>query len=236
MQVTSSNDSPFADIWATASAASTGVKTYRSIADMNDTLIAHGQQYTQEYAAEYAASKDGGAWSTDQVLNSLKSEFPTYDIVSSDPKNVVRGRNLLYIDSTNLSKMAKDPNYRARVMGLIKRESEGMSGARFNQGDQTFTFRPTGPTFSLSETNPTVDGIPYLGSAESEGFSTTTTSSGGASDPIFASGETSPRRTLKKLLEEAIAKRQAKRAEEEKQAAETSSGSGPADKQVDILV
>jgi hypothetical protein len=220
MHVASSAGLQLADLWSSANSATTGTQSYRSLSDLNDTLVAHGQQYTREYAAEYASAEDGGIWSTDQVLSALKTDFPTYDIVSSEPKDVVKGRNLLYIDSTNLSKMATDSDYRARVMGLIKRESEGLSTARIGQGDQTFTFHPTGSIFSLSESNPKVDGIPYQGSAESEGFSTTTSSSGGTRDLFSASGTTSPRQTIKTLLEEAIAKQQEKRTEEKQQAAE----------------
>jgi hypothetical protein len=170
---------------------------YGSIDQMTQAIVQAGQRYTESYAARFAA-EGNGAISTDQMIATLKQDFPGYTLVSSEPTDVVKGKSLLYIDDNNLAKMASDPTYRAKVMGLMRRELDSQSvQIRSNDGTGTTRIQMTGMVFSLSDKNPSVDGIPYAGSATSEGVTTTTTSSSGT-------GRTSARDSIRDWLEQAM--------------------------------
>jgi len=180
---------------------------------MTQAIVQAGQRYTDSYAAQFAA--DGSAaLTTDQMIATLKQEFPAYTLVSSEPSDVVAGKSLLYIDDSNLAKMASDPSYRAKVMGLMRRELESQNvQIRSGNGSGTTQIQMTGMVFSLSDKNPSVDGIPYAGSATSVGVSTTTTTSGGTA-------RTSARDSLRDWLEQALERaREARRTDAARQAA-----------------
>ncbi len=141
--------------------------SFDGLDSMEKYLFSVGNTATEKYRKEFEA--DGKKEMTvDQLKEMLKKRFAGYTLTDSEPKEPVKGKNLLYIDDTNMKKMATDADYRAKVMGLMEREYAGTSSMTFNleAGSQkTFT---TGSVFSVSETNPSVDGVPYAGMASSE--------------------------------------------------------------------
>lgn len=81
----------------------------------------------------------------------------------------------LYIDDSQLNKMAYDPAYRARVFGLMDSELQGKNGyaLKYTSG-KNVTNSIAGSIFSLAEANRSIEGagqmsgseeIPYHGSA-----------------------------------------------------------------------
>lgn len=116
------------------------------------------------YRVQYRAmTKDSEADTVDKLKEEISKLFPEYTMVSSDPDNVSNGKNLLYIDDTNLQKMLDDPSYKADVYALMKRELAG------NDGYHVFgsAWKITGFVFSLSERNSKEGGIPYAGMSTS---------------------------------------------------------------------
>lgn len=198
MQIASSplSTQPSAGRSSPAAGPSLAGTVYGSIDQMTQAIVQAGQRYTESYAARFAADGNG-AITKDQMIATLKQDFPGYTLVSSEPSDVVAGKSLLYIDDNNLAKMASDPTYRAKVMGLMRRELESQSvQIRSNDGNGTTQIQMTGMVFSLSDKNPSVDGIPYAGSATSVGVTTTTSSSG--------TGRTSARDSIRDWLEQAM--------------------------------
>jgi len=228
MQISSSPFSPGLLSGRTSSVGGSSFAgtVFSSIDQASQVIVQAGQKYAESYAAKIAA--DGNEkLSVDQMVAQLKKEFPGYTLVSSEPSDVVKGKNLLYIDDNNLQKMASDPSYRAKVMGLMRRELESQS-LQFRSGDSTVHLQVTGSIFSLSDKNPSVDGIPYSGSATSESFTTTTSSSGSGTGG--ATSRTSARDSLRDWLEKALDRaRETRRAEEAKSAQTTKNPHGLVD-------
>lgn len=212
----------------TAARSTAGQAGYGSLAEMQNSLLAQGRQFTKEYAAKFAGT---GRISVDDVTAQLQQEFPRYAFTTSNPRDVVQGQNLLHIDQSNLQKMADDPSYRAKVMGLIKREASSLDGASVQFRGKNVQFQLTGTVVSISDDNPNVDGIPYAGSATSTSTSTSTSSSSAKTN----SGSPS-RPTLRELLEEIAEKRADERREQEsvEQAAEQKQAA--ASDHVDVLI
>lgn len=227
MQIASSSFTPTAQSGRGSSAAGPNLAgtVYGSIDQMTQAIVQAGQRYTDSYAARF--SGDGsGAISTDQMIATLKQEFPGYTMVSSEPSGVVAGKSLLYIDDNNLTKMAADPTYRAKVMGLMRRELESQNvQIRSRDGNGTTQIQMTGMVFSLSDKNPSVDGIPYAGSATSVGVTTTTTGSG--------SSRTSARDSVRDWLEQALERAREARRDE---AAHQDKATQAASSRLDLLV
>ncbi|MDE6714375.1 MAG: hypothetical protein K2K20_11630, partial [Lachnospiraceae bacterium] len=90
----------------------------------------------------------------------------------SEPSKVVPGKFYLYIDQSQLQKMASDPEYRAKVYGLMDSELQGKKGYTLQYSDgRNVTSHTTGSIFSLCEANQKfagADGIPYRGSCTSD--------------------------------------------------------------------
>ncbi len=205
-----------------------GQASYRSLAEMQSSLISQGRQFTKEYTAKFAGT---GRISVDEVKAQLQQEFPRYAFTTSNPRDVVQGQNLLHIDQNNLQKMADDPSYRARVMGLIKREASSLDGANVQFQGKTVQLQLTGTVVSISDDNPVVDGIPYAGSATSASTSTSTST---GSSARTSSGNTS-RPTLRELLEEIAEKRAEERREQERREQATEQKQAAASDRVDVL-
>ena len=195
--------------------------SFNSLDALEAYLVDVGKKATEKYRAEF--QKDGNQEMTvDDLKDTLKKRFPGYTLTDTEPKEPVRGKNLLYIDDANLKKMATDADYRARVMGLMEREYAGTAPTKLSTADGTFRSNTTGSVFSLSESNPSEDGIPYSGMSSSEGVMETgprdtplpsdflsKTSSSSVNKPGSAA-----------WLRELIEKRQADKAEADKRAAE----------------
>lgn len=147
-------------------------RIFGSTDEMDQTLRNYGDGATQRYQRELAGT---GPMTVDALKAEIGKRFSAYELTESDPGEAVRGRSILYIDKSNLQKMAGDSDYRARVFGLIDREMQGVvspMSVRTPSGVNTMT--SVGSVFSLSDSNPMTDGIPYVGQMISEGVATVT--------------------------------------------------------------
>lgn len=141
--------------------------SFDGLDSMEKYLFGVGKKATEKYRAEFEA--DGNKEMTvDQLKEMLKKRFAGYTLTDNEPKEPVKGKNLLYIDDANMKKMASDADYRAKVMGLMEREYAGTSPMTFNLDVGSYKSSTTGSVFSVSENNPSVDGVPYAGMASSE--------------------------------------------------------------------
>lgn len=155
-------------------------KTYSSLEEFNSTFVQYGKEQTKTYSDKFAKQENGGTSSVEELKNEIKKEFGAYKLVSSEPSDVVDGQHLLYIDDKNLQKMANDPEYKAKVFGLMRRELDSMGSNKIKMGGEVVNFSMTGSVFSLSDSNESVDGIPYKGSGKSVSFSTSSTKTSNA--------------------------------------------------------
>ena len=115
--------------------------------------------------------------SVEDLKKQIGEWFSEYTLTDREPKNVDNGKHYLYIDDSQLNKMAKDPTYRAKVYGLMDREMETGKEYTLTYSDgRKKTSHCTGSIFSLCEKNKKyacADGIPYLGSCNTDaGWST----------------------------------------------------------------
>lgn len=151
-----------------------GKKSYTYLEDMNKAGLEYGAQATRFYSSKTPAD---GEMSVDDLKKQIEGWFPDYTLTDREPKNVVNGKHYLYIDDSQLKKMAKDPSYRAKVYGLMDREMETGKEYTLTYSDgRKKTSHCTGSIFSLCEKNKKyacADGIPYLGSCNTDaGWST----------------------------------------------------------------
>lgn len=108
----------------------------------------------------------------DELKQQIDEWFPEYTLTDREPSKVVAGKQYLYIDEKQLQKMASDPEYRAKVYGLMDSELQGKKGYTLEYSDgRKVTSHLTGTIFSLAEKNRRyagADGIPYRGSCMSD--------------------------------------------------------------------
>lgn len=121
-----------------------------------NSLFAKEREYRVQYSKTVA---DSNVESVDDLKKEINKLFPEFTFCNSNPSDVVKGENLLYIDDANMQKMIDDPSYRAEVYALMKRELAG------NNGFSVFghTYKTTGFVFSLCNENSNIGGIPYSG-------------------------------------------------------------------------
>lgn len=146
-----------------------GKKSYTYLEDMNQAGLDYGVKATKYYASKTAAD---GEMTVDDLKKQIGEWFSDYTLTDREPRDVVQGKHYLYIDDSQLNKMAKDSSYRAKVYGLMDREmATGKEYTlRYSDGKDV-TAHITGSIFSLSEKNKKYagpDGIPYLGSGSSD--------------------------------------------------------------------
>jgi len=151
-----------------------GKKSYTYLEDMNKAGLDYGAQATKYYTSKTSAD---GEMSVEDLKKQIGEWFSEYTLTDREPKNVVNGKHYLYIDDSQLNKMAKDPAYRAKVYGLMDREMETGKEYTLTYSDgRKKTSHCTGSIFSLCEKNKKyacADGIPYLGSCNTDaGWST----------------------------------------------------------------
>ncbi|MBF0379350.1 MAG: hypothetical protein HQK72_18005 [Desulfamplus sp.] len=151
-------------------------KTYSSFDQMNQVLLQYGEEQTKIYENQFSSMENGAKISVDELKETIRKEFPTYKMISSEPADVVDGQNLLYIDEKNLQKMANDADYRAKVFGLMRREGDSLGRNNVRVNGELHSFMTTGSIFSLSDRNENVGGIPYKGSAKSMSMSVSSSS------------------------------------------------------------
>ena len=147
-------------------------KVYKYLEDMNDGFQSYKKKAVAYYNSRISEENEDGAISVDELKEQIKEWFPEYTLTSSKPKDVVQGKFYLYIDDSQLKKMASDASYRAKVYGLMDSELQGKKGYTLQYSDgKNVTSHITGSIFSLCEENRKyagADGIPYLGSCTSD--------------------------------------------------------------------
>lgn len=147
-------------------------KVYKYLEDMNNGFQNYKKQAVSYYSSQIAKEDGDGSMSVEELKKQISEWFPEYTLTDSEPSKVVAGKYYLYIDNSQLEKMASDSNYRAKVYGLMDSELQGKKGYTLQYSDgRNVTSHLTGSIFSLSEKNRQyagADGIPYLGSCTSD--------------------------------------------------------------------
>jgi hypothetical protein len=151
-----------------------GKKSFTYLEDMNKAGLDYGAQATKYYSSKTSSDEE---MSVEDLKKQIGEWFSEYTLTDREPKNVVNGKHYLYIDDSQLNKMAKDPAYRAKFYGLMDREMETGKEYTLTYSDgKKKTSHCTGSIFSLCEKNKKyacADGIPYLGSCNTDaGWST----------------------------------------------------------------
>lgn len=146
-----------------------GKKAYKYLEDMNDAAISYGIKAQNHYATK---TMEDGEMSIADLKKQIGEMFSDYTLTDHEPRDVVNGKHYLYIDNSQLKKMASDPGYRAKVYGLMDREMEvGREWTMTYSDGRNVTSHITGSIFSLCEANSKYagpDGIPYRGSCTSD--------------------------------------------------------------------
>ena len=147
-------------------------KVYKYLEDMNQGFQNYKKQAVSYYRSMISGQEGDGTMSVDDLKKEIKEWFPEYTLTVSEPSKVVTGKFYLYIDQSQLQKMASDPEYRAKVYGLMDSELQGKKGYTLQYSDgRNVTSHLTGSIFSLCESNRKfagADGIPYRGSCTSD--------------------------------------------------------------------
>ena len=147
-------------------------KVYKYLEDMNQGFQNYKKQAVSYYRSMISGQEGDGTMSVDDLKKEIKDWFPEYTLTDSEPSKVVTGKFYLYIDQSQLQKMASDPEYRAKVYGLMDSELQGKKGYTLQYSDgRNVTSHLTGSIFSLCEGNRKfagADGIPYRGSCTSD--------------------------------------------------------------------
>ncbi|MCI8327127.1 MAG: hypothetical protein HFI37_05050 [Lachnospiraceae bacterium] len=152
-------------------------RVFHYLEDMNRGFLSYGEKAVSYYREMIAGESDGSTLSIEELKAQISEYFPEYTLIDHEPSDVKDGKFYLYIDEKNLQKLASDPEYRAKVYGLMDRELQGKNGYTLQYSDgRNVTSHLTGTIFSLAETNKKyagADEIPYRGSAKSDNnFST----------------------------------------------------------------
>ncbi len=151
-----------------------GKRAFTYLEDMNQAGLDYGAKATKYYSSKTAAD---GEMTVEELKKQIGELFSEYTLTDHEPQNVVTGKHYLYIDNSQLQKMAKDAAYRGKVYGLMDREMETGKEYTLTYSDgRNKTSHVTGSIFSLCEKNrkyACADGIPYLGSCNTDaGWST----------------------------------------------------------------
>lgn len=141
-----------------------GYKAYTYLEDFNDAAIAYGKQAAKYYSG---ITEQDGQMTVEELKQQIGEMFSQYTFTNSDSMKMTAGKHYLYIDDSQLKKMASDPAYRAKVYGLMDREYTcGQTYTLKYSDGKNVTQHITGSVFTLSEKNRKyagADGVPYLG-------------------------------------------------------------------------
>ena len=147
-------------------------KVYKYLEDMNQGFQSYKKQAVSYYRSMISRQEGDGTISVEDLKKEIKEWFPEYTLTDSEPSKVIPGKFYLYIDGSQLKKMASNPEYRAKVYGLMDSELQGKKGYTLQYSDgRNVTSHLTGSIFSLCEANSEYagpDGIPYRGSCTSD--------------------------------------------------------------------
>lgn len=204
-------------------------KVYQYLEDMNQGFQDYKQQAVSYYSSVISAKGGDGTLTEDELKKEIRELFPEYTLTASEPKDVTPGKFYLYIDNSQLKKMASDPAYRAKVYGLMDSELQGKNGYTLQYSDgRNVTSHLTGSVFSLAESNRKyagADSIPYRGSCMSDhGFSTSSSHPQVRSmsflydnlDPAKSAAKDRKANAVKRMTERLKKKQEEKRAEKRK--------------------
>ena len=154
---------------ATSKPSWNGKQAFTYLEDMNKAGLDYGAQATKYYTSKTASD---GEMTVEELKKQIGEWFSDYTLTDYEPKNVGNGKHYLYIDDSQLKKMAQDAGYRAKVYGLMDREMETGREYTLTYSDgRNKTSHVTGSIFSLCEKNRKYDcgnGIPYLGSCNTD--------------------------------------------------------------------
>lgn len=146
-----------------------GTKPFKYLEDMNNAALTYGAKAKQYYVSK---TMGDGELSVADLKKQIEELFSDYTLTDHEPRNVVEGKHYLYVDDSQLKKMAADPAYRAKVYGLMDREmTVGKEFTLTYSDGRNVTSHITGSVFSLCEANKKyagADGIPYLGSCTTD--------------------------------------------------------------------
>ena len=163
------NICPTGNKTATSKPSWNGKQAFTYLEDMNKAGLDYGAQATKYYTSKTASD---GEMTVEDLKKQIGEWFYDYTLTDHEPKNVVSGEHYLYIDDSQLKKMAQDAGYRAKVYGLMDREMETGREYTLTYSDgRNKTSHVTGSIFSLCEKNRKYDcgnGIPYLGSCNTD--------------------------------------------------------------------
>ena len=144
-------------------------KVYNYLEDLSEGFQSYKRQAVKFYQSDFAVTGQDKEISVDELKKMIKDYFPQYKLTDREPKEPVSGTFYLYIDQSQMNKLASDPSYRARVFGLMDSELQGSKGytLKYTSG-KNVTNRIAGSIFSLAEANRSIDGVGHM--PESEGI------------------------------------------------------------------
>lgn len=204
-------------------------KVYKYLEDMNQGFQDYKMQAVSYYSSMISRQEGDGTLSVEDLKKEIQDLFPEYTLTDREPK-LTQGKFYLYIDQSQLKKMAEDPTYRAKVYGLMDSELQGKKGFTLEYSDgRKVTSHLTGSVFSLTESNRKyagADGIPYLGSCMSDGGYSSSSSHPQVRSMSFLYDHIDPAKSaakdrkagaVKSAAEKLAEKRAEKRAQEKKE-------------------
>lgn len=195
-----------------------GNKVYTYLEDYNDAAISYGKQAAVYYSG---ITNQDGVISVEDLKKQICEMFSGYTLTSNEPDKVVSGKHYLYIDDSQLKKMANNPEYRAKVYGLMDREYACSNTYTLKYSDgRNVTAHVTGSVFSLCEKNNIyagADGIPYLGSCMTDHPWSSSESHCQVRNQSFLYDHLDPAKSAAKDRKTAAAKNAAKNTLEKKQ-------------------
>ena len=142
-------------------------KVYNYLEDMEEGFQSYKRQAVKFYQSDFAIKGQDKKISVEDLKSMIKEYFPQYKLTDRESKEPVTGTYYLYIDQTNMNKLASDPNYRAKVFGLMDSELQGSKGytLKYTSG-KNVTNHITGSIFSLAEANRSIDGVGQMPGSE----------------------------------------------------------------------
>lgn len=213
-------------------------KVYKYLEDMNQGFQNYKKQAVSYYRSMISQQEGDGTMSVENLKKEIKEWFPEYTLTDSEPSKVVTGKFYLYIDQSQLKKMASDPEYRAKVYGLMDSELQGKKGYTLQYSDgRNVTSHLTGSIFSLCEANRKyagADGIPYRGSCTSDHPFSSSNSHAQVRSMSFLYDHVDPAKSAAKDRKAAAVKaaeKAAKKRSEQKQAAKKAAAKEASEKE-----
>lgn len=121
---------------------------------MSEGFQSYKRQAVKFYQSDFTVKGQDKEISVEELKGMIKEYFPLYKLTDREPNDPVAGTYYLYIDQTQMNKLASDPAYRAKVFGLMDSELQGSKGytLKYTSG-KNVTNHITGSIFSLAEAN-----------------------------------------------------------------------------------